>query len=580
MSTWTPIDPNRLLPSGLVAAVSALGDALTAAISTVKDPLAGFASVSLPSVGDPVTLVVNAILDTLKDLLTAGRIHILTIPIAKTVPGWTPPPLPSTIKDLQTALATRLGPTTTAAADAYTAMVANNGGNAGFYQAFATATADPQDPNRPQYIETDAVAMAVLLAGAPRFSAIVSAATTLNILTRPIGNNDLTARVIPVPQGLTSKVVGASTSSSGVGVRLDWDAPGNGIPLYFPGIQFTVNRYAVIRTTDPKATRARNVLDLFSTATLTEGLTSGKAKVVKIGSGKNTAYLDASENAAPGIPIYYFVAWECVLNENGTKTTLAFDKLSGVTKVTAIAPTPAQTGASPNWVASPTGIGAFPALGNAANLLNEEARVLLKTKANPASRVSAAVKLSQDAATRLAARSTELIDDVKRLSTVLAAPMPSLYVTQMSSSKGGNAFLLAELGTRLGNTADTSRPPFDDGEYVCGLCFVAGAPRIADLSKIIAFFNALFGSATPANPLLGVLEAIDTLVTQAETAVFQPDMVQFPAGTDLTNIDPTTGSPIVPPLPVVAQDGVAVDTMSPANPNAGDTNITPLSELC
>jgi hypothetical protein len=188
--------------------------------------------------------------------------------------------------------------------------------------------------------------------------------------------------------------------------------------------------------------------------------------------------------------------------------------------------------------------------------------------------------LSKGASARLAARATELINDVQRVAAALSAPIPSLYVTQMSSTSGGNAFLLAELAKRLGDPSDRSRPPFDHGEYVCGICFVSGAPRLADLASIIAFFEAIFGPADATNPLQGILDAIDTLVTQAEATVFQPNMTPFPPGADLTNINPATGRPVVPSTPVISASGVPVAGISPNNPNAGDTNVTPTSELC
>jgi hypothetical protein len=578
--TWTAINPNQLIPSNVVTAITAMGDVLAGALS-IDNPLSSLPSLPSISITNPLGAVINAILDTLTGILKAGRIHTLAIPIVKTIPNQPPPSLPPTLGDLQAGLNAALGPPTTAAADAYTKMIVRTGGNAGFYKAFATATNNPQDPNRPQYDnKKDAVVMAVLLVGAPRFSSIASAARTLDILIRPSGDNSFIARTVPIPQNLIAKVVGSSTAP-GIGIRLDWDAPSPVNTLrYFPGLSIVVNRYAVIRTTDAKAAQARTVLDLFDTATLTEGLTSGKNKVVKIGSGKNTAYLDTDASIDKATPVYYFIAWECSVQEHGETVTLPFDRLSNVSKVAVKAPTPPQTGSSPNWKATDAAIDALPALSDAAQRFLAEASVMLKPSAHSASRIGDAVKLAQGAAIRLAARSTELVNDIKRLSAAMSAPIPSLYVTQMSSEKGGTAFLLSELAKRLGDTTDGTRPPFDNGEYVCGVCFVAGAPRLADLAKVITFFNAIFGAATASNPLLGLLASIDTLVTQAETVVFQPNMTPFPSGTDLTGVDPATGKPVVAATPAIASDGTPVATLDAANPNAGDTNVTPTSELC
>lgn len=356
---------------------------------------------------------------------------------------------------------------------------------------------------------------------------------------------------------------------------MDWDAPLPFITLrYFPGVKFTVKRYAVIRSTNKKATSATTVLDFFSTQKLTEGMTLGDHKVIAIGTGKNSAFLDADAHLNPNVPHFYCVAWEVEVNENGKTTTLPFDKVSNVVKIVAKAPTPPQTGQAPDWDATDSAISAFPDLQKAALRMIEETRILLKPTESPADKLAAAVKLASSEAQRVAARATELIDDVKRLSDALSRPMPSLHITNMTSAKGGNAFLMSELAKRLNDTSDPTRPAFDNGEYVCGVCFVAGAPRLADLAAIIAFFDVLFGPATPANPLLGVLAAIDTLVTQVETAVFNPNMTQIPPGTVTT----ITGA--TPATPVIANDGTPVTTNDPANPNQGDTNLTPISELC
>lgn len=579
MTAWNKVDPNQLLPDPLVNAVKALTDVISGALSDAADALSLPSFPSLPSAPSTTATVINAVLDTLQALLKGGKIHTLVVPIAKTIPRQPAPALPPTLDDLQNTLALSLGPSDTVAADAYANMIKRTGGNAGFYSAFAESLMDPADPNRPQYDhQTDAVAMAVLLVGASRYSSITSAASMLDQLTLPRGGNGTAARTVPIPQNMQARVVGSSTAPN-VGVRLDWDVPLTAYTSpYFPGVSTSVNRYAVIRSTDPKAQSARTVLDFFPTQALTEGMTNGRHKVISIGSGRGSAFLDADSSLKPGVPVYYCVAWETITTENGAKATLPFDRVSNVAKVEVKAPPPPQTGKSPDWVATGSAIEAFPPLARAAQVLIEETRVLVASAGtSPTSRLSDAMKLSASASARLSARATELLNDVTQLSTTLSRPIPSLYVTQMSSATGGNAYLMSELAKRLGDTSDPSRPPFDNGEYVCGVCFVAGAPRLADLASTIAFFEALFGPADAANPLMGLLAAIDTAVTQAEAAVFGPDMRPLPAG---TVVDPLTGKPPAADTPVTADSGTPVATDSPDNPNAGDTNVTPTSDLC
>jgi len=579
VTAWNTVDPNDLLPQPLVAAVSSLTDVITSALESASGALSLPSFPSLPSPPSTAAVVIETILKTLESLLKGGRIHTLVVPIAKTIPRRPAPALPPTLGDLEASLALTLGPSDTVAADAYANMVAKTGGNAGFYNAFAESLMDPADPNRPQYDnQSDAVAMTVLLIGAPRYSSITAAASMLDQLTLPKSGNGTAARTVPVPQNVRTRVVGSSAAPS-IGVRIDWDVPPTVFSSpYFPGVATTVRRYAVIRSTSPKAQSARSVLDFFSTQTLTEGMANDKSKVIAIGAGRNSAFLDTDAPLDPKVPVYYCVAWENTVNEAGSSAVLPFDRVSNVAKIEVKAPTPPQTGKSPDWVATESAIAAFPPLARAAQTLIEETRVILASSGGTSkSRLSGAMKLAASASDRLSARATELLNDVTQLSTALSRPIPSLYVTQMSSGTGGNAFLLKELAKRLGDRSDSTRPPFDNGEYVCGVCFVAGASRLADLAATIAFFEALFGPATAANPLMGLLAAIDTAVTQAEAAVFGPDMQPLPPG---TVVDPITGKPPATSTVTVADSGTPVSTESPENPNAGDTNVTPTSELC
>jgi hypothetical protein len=580
MSDWATLNPTQLMPPEVVTAISTVAGLL-------EDVLSGPAGLSvpltptLPSPLDAARDVANALLDTLQALLKGGRVHMLPIPIVKTPPVTIRPALPPTLDDLQAALDIALGPSSTAAADAYASMIAKTGGNAGFYNAFAQSLMDLADLNRPQYdAQHDAVVMVTLLVGAPRYATITGAATTLDLIVKPKGGNTMAARTLPVPQNVVGRVVGVS-APPGVGIRLDWDPPKDPIaPPYFPGVRFSVRRYAVIRSSSPKLQSATSVLELFPTQALTEGMTSGDHKVVAIGSGKNSAFLDTEAPIDATKPQFYCVTWEVEVTENNeAPVTLLFSRLSSVVKAVPKSPTPQQTGQSPDWTTTDSAINLFPGLAAGAQGLIEKARVLLKPSSSSLDKVNGAIAIAASATQRIAARSKELIDDVKRLATALSTPMPSLYITQMSSATGGNAFLMAELARRLNDKTDPARPPFDGGEYVCGVCIVAGAPRLADLASVITFFESLFGPADATNPLIGIVTAIDTVVTQAEAAVFGPNMKPLTPA-QAAGVDSATGLPPVPITPVIADTGTPVATSDPANPNASDTNVTPTSELC
>jgi len=321
------------------------------------------------------------------------------------------------------------------------------------------------------------------------------------------------------------------------------------------------------------------VLDVFTTQDLTEGLESSKGKVVAIGTAKNSSYLDTTKPPDDGSPVYYCVAWETTVTEPSGSTVSKFDKVSTVAKVTQAAPVPSQSGSPPDWASYGAAADMFPTLAASVQTVIERAKLLINGKPSPTSRVADSLKIVSAMADRLEGKAVDLMDDVDALSASLSRPMPGLYVTRMTSGTGGNAFLMTELARRLGNVSDPTRPPFDHGEYVCGLCFVAGAPRLADLQAAVAFLDALFGPPTATNPLLGIITAIDTAVTAAETTVFGENMQPLPPA-QASTVDPLTGRPPVPNTPVISNSGTPVASDSVDNPAAGDTNVKPLSELC
>lgn len=581
MGDWNVTDANKLLPASAVSAVHALADLANSVLSSVKGDLAKVAT--LPSLSDtpnPLALAATALLSSLEDLLTGAKIHVIAIPIAKTPPTVVQPRVPATIDSLQQWLDVSLN-VTDATAQAYQTLLSGTAGNAGFYKTFIESFFDQADANRPQYFQqSDAVTMAVVMAGASSYASIAQAASVLDQLFRPKGSaGSLDARVTPTPQNVTAKPVASATGST-IAIKVEWDPPQAAYPLpYFLGVGISVSRYAVIRLTGPMSPSVSTVLDVFQTQDLAVGLSSDKGVVVAVGSGKNSSYLDTTPPPDNGAPVYYCVAWETKIAEPSATATGKFDKVSMVVKVTQASPTPTQTGSSADWSAFGAAADVFPALAAAAQTVIERAKLLVGGRPSPASRLATALKTTSAMADRLESKAVTLMNDVDALAASLSRPLPGLYLTRMTSSSGGNAFLMSELARRLGDLSDPTRPPFDHGEYVCGMCFVAGAPRLADLTAAIAFLDALFGPASATNPLMNIIAAIDTAVTSAETTVFGPDMRPLSTTTGAT-VDPLTGKPPLPSTPVISASGVPVAADSVDNPNAGNTNVVPLSELC
>lgn len=584
MTQWSALDAGALIPADLITAVKGVARLATGAIQVMQDAIDAVASVpSLPDFPDPTSAAAATVIKTLDALVTGTKAHIALIPISKTIPSQPPPRAPATVDDLQAWLDIRLGPAT-GTAEAYQALVSGVGGNAGFYRAFLESLFDIGDPNRPQFInQSDAVTMIVIMTGAASYASAANAASVIDQLVRPAGaGGGAGGRVLPIPQNVTARPV-ASTTGGRLAVQVSWDPPQGVITLpYFPGLSMAVRRYAVLRVTKTAATSVRSVLDLFSTQNLVDGMTAPGAKVIAIGSGLNSRFLDTDPPSDPTDPLYYCVAWETAVVEPSGTVTMPFDQVSGMAKVAATAPPPIASGSPPDWRSVSAAIDVFPGVSDVVRRVLAQLGSLVEGKPNPTTRLKTAMKDAASMAQRLSARAGDLLIDVDRLQASLSRPLPTLHAIQLTSGTGGNAFLAAELARRLGDLSDRARPPFDAGEYVCGVCIVAGAPRLADLAPVIALFGSLVSPADEDNPLLSVLTAIDTVVTQAEVTVFGPGMQPIVpiAGQPIAAVDPLTGRPPAPVTPVISAGGVPVTAEGPGNPNQGETNVTPTSDLC
>lgn len=584
MTQWSVIDANQLIPKNLVSAIKGTSRLATNALGALsKDINTVIALPSLPDLLDPATTAAKAIVATLDALVAGTKVHVAVIPVSKVIPDPAPPRAPATVDDLQAWLDIKLGPTA-GTAEAYQALVAGVGGNAGFYRAFLESLFDAGDPNRPQFFgQSDAVTMTVIMSGAASYAGVAHAASVIDQLIRPPGSGGgAGGRVIPVPQSMTARPVAAATGGR-IAIQISWDPPQSVITLpYFPGLSMAVRRYAVIRVTSSRAPDVRGVLDLFPTQALTEGLTAKDAKVVAIGSGLNSRFLDTDPPTDPSTPLYYCVTWEIDVIEPSGTVTMPFDQVSSMIKVAAVAPTPTPTGSPPDWRTVASALDALPGLSDLVRRVQAQLDTLVDGNPSPTSRLTSAMKQASSMVERLSARASDLMTDVDRLQASLSRPLPSLHAIQLTSSTGGNAFLAAELAKRLGDLSDPDRPPFDSGEYVCGVCIVAGAPRLADLEPVITLLGSLVGPADAENPLVSVLTEIDTVVTQAESTVFGPDLRPIVPSADQSaqTIDPLTGRPPVPVTPVISIDGTPVASEDANNPNQGNTNIIPTSELC
>lgn len=562
--SWKSINFNAIIPSEVTAVVEG-GTGLIDQYLTLAKTTAALMKTFQGRLGggtDVIGTALKALIDSLEGFLQLGKVHVLFVPMAKV----------------------------------YTDQKDALGGNDKFFNIFSRALKDEFDPNRPQYTEAnDAVVMSVAMAGAPSYAESIEIAAAFNRIFRPPSNSDLAANTVPTPQNLRAKAV-AHPSSRRVAVRLEWDAPPALFTFpFFPGIGTNVKRYAVIRSTDPSVLNARSVLDLFETRSLTIGMTSTDKKkvhkVIAVGTGANSTYVDKGEDLDQTKSYYYAVAWELTVAERGKNTVVKFDKLSNIVKTRVVAPSPTGTAVPPNWSALPSLAQLVPALADSTFLLTQQLRSFSEKSKGPKGSLSKALSLGTARLDRIVQDIDKINSSFKRLKASVGQPIPTIHGTTFSGV-GGNDFLLAQLSAALHDTTDINRPPFDDNEYVLGVCIVAGGPRIPDIQPIIDFLSALFGGSDAPNPLLGILEVVDGVLATVETAVLGEDLqplpvnddgtVQLPDGTsvDPSTINPDTGTPYPPATPVTGLDGTTMETSNPANPQAGETNVTPLSELC
>jgi hypothetical protein len=598
--SWAKIDLSSLMPPGVTEAVSDVTGIINQLLTLYKESLDA-AKIYQASLGSDVTDVlavsIKAVTDIIEGFLQAGKVHALFVPMPKLGAAAPPPIVPPSLDDVVFNLGYSLDEAnitfTDGAADAYTSAIDGNGGNSSFLKTFIDTLGDVYDVNRPQYTSPeDAVTMTVMLLGAASFAELVETAAAFNRAFKPSGNGDLTSRTIPTPQNVRARVIGLPTATT-IGVQLDWGpAQDSYSSPYFPSMNVEVLKYAIIRSTDPAAAAATGVLDFFSTQDLSVGLVSDDqaqaSKVIAIGSGINSSFVDDDSSLSANQVYYYCVAWQVQVNERGTATTLKWNKVSNIVKTRVRAVTPSQQGIPPDWAAYGSMLDIVPDVAVQLRTLLAQVQTIGQRDVGGASAsVLAGINLLEQNVANFATAVDQLNARSKRLAAVFSKDIPGLYTTQITGV-GGNAYLIGELAQRLEDKSDPNRPPFDDNEYIMGVCIVGGGPRLPDIAPIVAFLGALFEPAAAANPLNTVLTALDALVTQQETFVFGPNLQQLTPdangnvtlsdGTSVpsSTIDPNTGLPTTTSNPVIADNGTAVAADDPTNPNAGNTGVKPI----
>lgn len=577
--TWSLFDVSVTLPTEVTTLLGLLNEGLSTLTSIQEVQVAGqdtatsklsVAGAELSAKEKLLKSVLQSVSEGLDALLTAGKVHILYVPIHKPVSGGGRSALSSVVSDpLLTDDNKRL----------YTHVKdAPYLGNRGFYRQVLESITDAGDAGRPTFEDDDYIGYQVLLVGE---GSLAKSLTAARVFDRIFSSNKDTfsSRIVPVPQNLKARIIGMPSGPS-VGVRLDWDAlaPTHS-PKYYP-ISFSPKRIAVIRSTNKQIVSASTVTDLFGTSALKKGLKSPDtlSEVVAILSPGNVSYVD-SVTLDTSTVYYYTTAVEVSAVETTTTTTLPFERLSNVSKVVGTAIQPAPPSQKPDWVATPSPVELLPAVASILLSVKEQLNIL----ANRQNSLSTTLALQKDLLKQTIEKHRNKANLIRRQLATLSATLEAsqgIYHAAFTGQGGMNLFT-ESLYSLLFDTEDPTRPPYDGNQFVLGLVVLYGGKQV-DIQPIHELMELFLGGSS-SNPVTEALVSIDAFIDVQESLVFGPDLQPLPSSTLETTdaltgettsvIDPLTGKPTVTnTTPVISADGTAVSTDSPDNPNQGYTN--------
>ena len=598
--------------------VTSLVDQFAQLVKLVLEAAKLYETTLLGGLPDVLKTVESTLLDVLTQLLNSGQVHVLFIPIGKQFPIDIKIPMPTQLEDValqfgfsfeQAGIVFRNG-----ADKGYQSLLNGTGGNGSFFRTFVQALNNIYDLNAPQFTDSScAVVMQVLMTGAPDITTLLKTALAFDRLFKPPSDSSFAARINPTPQNLRVSVVPVPMSNR-IGVSLTWDVPQAEFkPPYFGGVTMKISRYAIIRCTDPDvALRAQHVTDFFTTQDLSEGLTSNDedhaSQVVDIGPGPLNTFVDSDPSLNKNDVYFYFVAWETIIIEGNTTTVMPFDRVSNHAKTHVRSAPPDQKIVPPRWISFQNVLGIIPALQTSLDALTTNIYTLVNRQTGGASAsVTAATDMLLQTVERYIKQISALNAQIERLQTSVLVPLPGLFATTITGN-GGNGYLIGELASRLSDTSDDGRPPYDGNEFVMGICIVAGGLRPPDVQPTLDFLQELFQPPTPTSPLQTILNTLDQTINMAEQAYlnptlkpttpnqtyFDPAMQPYPINADGTvtladgttvdpntlnpltglpvpaTFDPATGNFIPAVTPVVSDDGTPVAALDPLNPYTGD----------
>lgn len=505
---WHDFEPVKAFPEPLRTATQMVSDAVGAVTKAGKltekalNIASKFATKASVNPAETALRTVLANIDKfVQGIEYKARCHAIMIPIRK-----------QTI---------RVGPDASSVFDAFLnpeepafAYVNNmrtaQGGTQVFFRTLVESVNDGGDINRPQFPPDYAVAGVCLIAGAETLRDLQVPLRLFAMLFGDQHRIPPAANTIPVVQNLR---VTPAAVSGGTGVVVRWDPlPVRSNLVLHTNDTIFASEIFIIRSTEPISAASWDVL--FPGVTVSEDRSNlprnDQAEVIARirNHGFVTSYTD-TRNLMSSDHSYYFTA--CVRYGIGNGRFMG--PLSGVVRAMRTNPAPISArGMAPDWVATPTFARLIPPLNRTINTVRLAiSRLGSRTTSNSGAQQMLLQTVAQ--LQRLVAQWEMTAKEVETLTTQLnaitqTATPTGIYSTTITRGTGGIEGWLSELARRLSDVNDSSRPTFSSQSVVVGYVILAGAPRLPDLSPLIALLELLFGKHAK-NPLLDVNRALD-----------------------------------------------------------------------
>lgn len=381
-------------------------------------------------------------------------------------------------------------------------------GNYGFMKDVVDSLNDRNDILRPQFDQDAYVAGMFVVAGAESYLDIIPLIEKLKRLLsgkKKSGAGEgmaspdypecrgLQAEIVPSAVGQLQKVqnrIEGGGSTHPYAVKLSWDLPDR-IQVYRQGnwrYTFTIDKVVVFRS-ETKFSKYANPEGLRQNYKLKEFDFDGLLSVF---------YDDSIEL---GKTYYYGVGYNVSATaELDGKEINSAEYLATADVVTSI-DVPVEinllprSGIPPDWMLYPNPLALIPDLVEIVNNVNAFLDSLEKRIDTKSDKFEEYINALTDEIDRYSRLATDIIGTIQDIVDLLT--FPDVYIGAYDfAGKGGNGFLMSELGKALQNPSDPDRPPFDRGdEVVTGFVLYAGSATVGKLQAFQAFIEMLLGTA-------------------------------------------------------------------------------------